>query len=87
MHVTLYSKPGCTLCDELKVDLLAMQQAFSFDLVEFNIEQDADTFERFRYVIPVLEIEGGALIYPPHTAHELYQALFDARRRTGTVIP
>jgi glutaredoxin len=81
MRVTLYSKPGCTLCDDLKADLRAMQPEFNFDLVEFNIEQDAGAFERYRYVIPVLDIEGGALIYPPHTAHELHQALFEARQR------
>ena len=67
MHVTLYSKPGCPLCDELKADLLEFQAAMGFEVYERNIEDDPDAFQRYRYLIPVLDIEGGALLYPPHT--------------------
>lgn len=75
MKVTLYSKPGCHLCTDLKADLLTLQQQIAFTLVERNIEENAEDFARFRYLIPVLDITGGELIYPPHSWQKLRQAL------------
>jgi glutaredoxin len=81
MRVFLYSKPHCGLCDELKADLLALQPEIGFDLQEQNIEQDPELFDRFRYLIPVLEIEGGELLYPPHSFVRTMQALQAANRQ------
>ena len=75
MQLTLYSKPGCGLCTELKDDLLALQKEFNFVLAERNIQDDLEDFTRFRYLIPVLDIEGRALLYPPHTWHTVRRAL------------
>ena len=75
MEITLYSKPNCPLCDELKADLAALRPRFEFTLVERNIEEDAGDFERYQYLIPVLDIEGGPLLYPPHTWHGVEAAL------------
>jgi hypothetical protein len=79
MRVTLYSKPDCHLCETLKADLLSIQGKIGFTLLERNIEEDPDDFLRFRYLIPVVDIEGGALLYPPHTWHTLFQALQTAK--------
>lgn len=79
MHLILYSKPDCSLCDTLKADLLSMQTSIGFTLIERNIEEDPDDFGRFRYLIPVLDIEGEQLLYPPHTWHSVFQALQAAR--------
>ncbi len=88
IRLTLYTKPNCPLCDQLKADLLALQSEFSFSLqdvlVEVNIEHDADAFERFRYVVPVLDLADGTLIYPPHTIHELYGVLHQVQQRVTT---
>jgi hypothetical protein len=81
MRVTLYSKPGCPLCDELKADLLGFQTVMGFTLLERNIEDDADDFLRYRYLIPVLDIEGGALLYPPHAWDVVQSALLAAQRQ------
>ena len=81
MRVTLYSKPGCSLCDELKADLLEFQTVMGFTLLERNIEVDADDFLRYRYLIPVLDIEGGALLYPPHAWDVVQSALRAAQRQ------
>jgi len=66
VRVVLYSKPDCGLCDELKRDLLNLQKELQFELVERDILEDAEAFARYRYLIPVLDIEGGELLYPPH---------------------
>lgn len=81
MQVMLYSKPGCLLCEELKTLLLELQSEVEFTLTERNIEADAEDFARYRYLIPVLDIEGGALLYPPHTWDSVRDALYAASRQ------
>jgi glutaredoxin len=57
-QVTLYSKPGCHLCEEMKRVIARADCAEEYDLKEINIESDAELFERYRYDIPVLNING-----------------------------
>ena len=83
MRVTLYSKPDCHLCETLKADLLTMQSKIGFTLLERNIEEDPDDFLRFRYLIPVVDIEGGTLLYPPHTWHTVFQAIVRAAQNAA----
>jgi glutaredoxin len=78
MRVTLWSKPDCPLCDELKADLLAMQEEIGFSLEERNIEDAAEAWERFKYLIPVLDIEDGPMLYPPHRWGTVRSALSSA---------
>jgi hypothetical protein len=80
VHVLLYSKPDCALCSELKHDLTEFQRTIAFTLVERNIEDNADDFARFHALIPVLDIEGGPLLYPPHDWYTVQQALQQAER-------
>lgn len=82
MLVTLYSRPGCHLCEELKADLEALRARWNFTLVERNIDDDPVAYERFRYLIPVLDIEGGPLLYPPHTMGAVEGALRSAAQST-----
>jgi glutaredoxin len=58
MLVEIYSKPDCPLCDEAKAVVCAARARFSFELVERNIEDDAELFARFRYDIPVVFVNG-----------------------------
>jgi hypothetical protein len=78
--ITLYSKPDCHLCSDLKAVLLRLRQELDFSLVERNIEEDPNDWKRFRYLIPVLEIGGAALLYPPHSLASVRQALLTARQ-------
>ena len=80
MQVIIYSKPDCQLCEDVKVDLLSIQPEFGFTLFERNIEADPELFARFRYLIPVVDIEHHPLLYPPHTWHSVYNALREARQ-------
>ena len=57
-EVVLYTKPGCSLCEEMKAD---MKQARCDDLYTFkevDIETDAALLAAYRYEIPVLMIDG-----------------------------
>lgn len=65
------------------MELLALQDEIDFMVVERNIEADPTDFERFRYLIPVLDIEGGEVLYPPHTFYALRNALLKAHSVVG----
>ncbi len=58
LNVTIYSKKGCHLCDIAKETLLKVQQELPFSLSEINIEKDKTAFEKYKYLIPVIEIDG-----------------------------
>lgn len=81
MRLTLYTKPDCHLCDLLKQDLADLQPEFDFRLTECNILDDRQLFEQFQYLIPVLEIDGDSLHYPPHDWVTLHDALRKAQQR------
>ena len=81
MIATLYTRPGCHLCEELKDDLNALKPTVHFTLTERNIEDDPTLWERFRYLIPVLDVEGGALLYPPHDRTTILAALTGAQKQ------
>ncbi len=61
MHVvTLYAKAGCHLCDEARAyleDALADLNQ-ELDLRETDIRHDPALFERYRYRIPVIAVDG-----------------------------
>ncbi len=77
MKIVLYDKPECHLCDEVKDDLASLQREFALEVSERNILENASLFERFQYLIPVVEIEGERLLYPPHDWLSLRNALFE----------
>jgi hypothetical protein len=56
--LTLYMKPGCHLCEELRAALDAMQPDLGARIEEIDITRDAALFERYRHDIPVLLRDG-----------------------------
>jgi glutaredoxin len=56
--VTLYSRPGCHLCEEAKTALRRVQARASFDLDEINIETDDALHARYLERIPVIALDG-----------------------------
>ncbi len=58
VNVIIYSKKDCHLCDIAKETLLKVQQELPFSLNEIDIERDKTAFERYKYLIPVIEIDG-----------------------------
>ncbi len=58
LNVTIYSKKDCHLCDIAKETLLKVQQELPFSLNEIDIEKDKTAFEKYKYLIPVIEIDG-----------------------------
>jgi uncharacterized membrane protein len=56
MRVTLYGRPGCTLCDEVREELSRLQAQVPHELAEVDIESDAVLLSRFVEQIPVVVI-------------------------------
>jgi len=54
--VTLYSRPGCHLCEEAKAAIAPLLREFGAALREVNIEEDATLKERYDWDIPVIFI-------------------------------
>jgi glutaredoxin len=57
-QVTVYSKPGCCLCEEVKRKLQSIQRAHPFELTEVNILDDPALFEKSKEDIPVVFVNG-----------------------------
>ena len=58
LTITLYAKAGCHLCDEAREYLENAAADHDFELLEMDIRRDPDLFERYRYRIPVITVNG-----------------------------
>jgi glutaredoxin len=85
LSVTLYTKPDCPLCDEAKRLLESLRDEVAFVVEERNILDDPDDFARFHSLIPVIDISGGVVLYPPHDWLTLRETLHAARRSLRVV--
>ena len=54
--VTLYSRPGCHLCEEAKAAIAPLLREFGAVLREVNIDEDSVLKERYGWDIPVIFI-------------------------------
>jgi glutaredoxin len=79
--VTLYSRPGCHLCDEARDSILARRPELPrFELREVNIEADEELHARYLERIPVVAVDG-------EVVSELHVDLPRLRARLDTVRP
>ncbi|VAW31473.1 hypothetical protein MNBD_CHLOROFLEXI01-930 [hydrothermal vent metagenome] len=74
LSVTLYTKAGCGLCDEVKVVLNGLQASHPHQLIEVDITQDTALFEKYRFTIPVVKV-GSQILAAPITAVQLQKTL------------
>jgi glutaredoxin len=52
--VTIYSRPGCHLCEEAKAQIAPMLKEFGARLTEINIDEDPELRARYDYDVPVI---------------------------------
>jgi glutaredoxin len=78
MKVQIYSKEDCSLCEEAKAVLLAVQRRVPFELEEIDIEKDPSLFAQYRYDIPVVFVDGQKAF-----KHRLDERAVEARLRRG----
>jgi len=56
--VTIYSRPGCHLCDEMKALVTRVARTIPLTLEEIDITTDAALEAQYGLEIPVLMVEG-----------------------------
>jgi glutaredoxin len=54
LDVTLYSRPGCHLCEDAKAVMNPLLSEFGVKLREVNIDEDPEIAERYCWDIPVV---------------------------------
>ena len=75
MKVTLYTKPGCELCEEVEAMLERLRPVIRFDAEFVNIESDSAIYERFWDRIPVVFRDGVEIAAAPIDEQRLRTAL------------
>lgn len=54
MHVVVYTRVGCHLCDEAK----AILESYGLTVHEIDIDREAELVERYGLCVPVVVIDG-----------------------------
>jgi len=52
--ITIYSRPGCHLCEEAKAQIAPLLKEFGARLTEINIDEDPELRARYDYDVPVI---------------------------------
>ncbi len=55
-EVTLYSRPGCHLCEEAKTAIAPLLREFQAELHEVNVDDDPFLKQRYGWDVPVIFI-------------------------------
>ena len=81
--IVLYSKAGCHLCDDARTHLedLAADYQITFD--EVDIRRDPVIFERYRYRIPVITVNGAERLEGRIEADDVRALLEELRVTNG----
>ena len=58
LHLELYSKPGCHLCEELRALCDRLEAEFCLQITEVNVDADPSLAARYGAEVPVLFIDG-----------------------------
>lgn len=82
LTVTLYTRENCSLCDEVRAELQALQEKFPHRLVTVDIDSDPSLKEKYGALIPVVEV-GPYSLKAPITPQALAMTLGAASDRRG----
>ena len=67
--IEIFSKENCQLCDEAKSVIKKVKMSIEFDFIEIDITKDKEIFEKYKYDIPVIHLNG--VIAFKHRLNEL----------------
>jgi len=80
MHVTLYTKPECGLCEAVHEVIKIVQRRRPFELEIRNMLDSLDDYERYKHDIPVVLLDGQEIARHRMTEQALEAALAAAGR-------
>ena len=73
--VTLYTKPGCHLCEPVARTIASAAKVRPFVSVTKNILDDRADFERYQHAIPVVTLDGREVARHRLSLSQLLEAL------------
>jgi hypothetical protein len=76
----LYSRPGCGLCEDMQMELAALQESASFGVTVLDVDADPTTRTRYGHKIPVLLFAGELVCHGRLDLDEVHKALAYHRR-------
>lgn len=79
--IVLYAKAGCHLCDDARAHLEDFAADYDFTFDEVDIRRDPAIFERYRYRIPVITVDGVERLEGRIEADDIRAMLEDLRHR------
>jgi uncharacterized membrane protein/thiol-disulfide isomerase/thioredoxin len=82
LTITLYTRENCSLCDEVRAELEALQEKFPHRLVAVDIDSDPALAAKYGEAIPVVEV-GPYSLKAPITPQSLAMTLGAASDRRG----
>jgi glutaredoxin len=74
-RVTLYTKPGCHLCESVEQVVARVAAKRKLDVETRNIEADPSDFQKYQFDIPVVLVDGKEVARHRLTVREFEAAL------------
>src|SRR6476620_1380111 len=96
MHVKVYSKPDCHLCEDALQIIDRLTAEYGLDVTEVNILDDMAVYEQYKEIIPVVEVTDVRVgrVVAPITEPELHayfkmarHAIEDRQRGRPSMVP
>jgi glutaredoxin len=56
--ITIYSRPGCHLCDDAQNVLESLREELNFEIEVINIDEDVELIKLYSDQVPVIHIDG-----------------------------
>ena len=63
MHVTFYTKPGCSLCDEAELMMKIVEEDYPLTWTTVDIRSDDKIHEKYMLMVPVIEKNGEVVLF------------------------
>jgi glutaredoxin len=83
LEVTLYTRPGCHLCDEAKSQMAPLLAEFGARLREVNIDADPKLRELYNLDVPVIFLADRKIAKHRVDPAQFRRQLIEARQRSA----
>ena len=83
LEITLYTRPGCHLCEEAKAAIEPLVAEFGARLREVNIDEDRDLTDRYGWDIPVLFVGARKVAKHRVNLEQFRRCLEEARKKSN----
>lgn len=84
IEVTLYTRPGCHLCDEVKAVIKELEASIPHQLLEVDIDQDPSLRKKYGESVPVVTV-GPYTLRAPIDRRDLEVTLRAAQQRAAQI--